>query len=103
MGDCNRDDLDREEGQDERLYESLLVLRCQTGDEAAFAELIERYHPRLKTFLAQMLRDPHAAEDVLQDVWLDVFRGVGKLRDVAAFPAWVYRVTRDRAYRLLRR
>ena len=47
--------------------------------------------------------DDHAAADALQEVWLDVFRGVTSLRDLGAFPAWVFRVARDRAYRTLRR
>src|SRR4051812_18984292 len=87
----------------DRLYESLLVLRCQTRDEAAFVELVSRYHARLRRFLAQMLRDEHAVEDVLQDVWLDVFRGIGKLRDANALVAWLFRIARDRAFRVLRR
>jgi RNA polymerase sigma-70 factor (ECF subfamily) len=87
----------------DRLYESLLVLRCQAGDERAFVELVERYHGRLRLFLRQMLRDEHAAEDALQDVWLDAFRGLGKLHDTAAFAGWLYRIARDRAYRVLRK
>jgi RNA polymerase sigma-70 factor (ECF subfamily) len=87
----------------DQLYESLLVLRCQAGDERAFVELVERYHGRLRLFLRQMLRDEHAAEDALQDVWLDAFRGLGKLRDTAAFAGWLYRIARDRAYRVLRK
>jgi RNA polymerase sigma-70 factor (ECF subfamily) len=47
--------------------------------------------------------DAHAADDALQDVWFDVFRNVGRLEDAGAFPAWLYRIARDRAYRLLRR
>jgi RNA polymerase sigma-70 factor, ECF subfamily len=35
----------------DRLYERVLVLRCQTGEEAAFAEIIERYNPRLCYYL----------------------------------------------------
>jgi RNA polymerase sigma-70 factor (ECF subfamily) len=87
----------------DRLYERVLVLRCQTGDESAFAEMVQRYHARLRTFLRSMLGDAHLADDALQEVWLDVFRGVGKLRDTGAFSGWVYRIARDRAYRLLRR
>src|SRR6266404_1885859 len=60
----------------ERIYERLLLLRCQAGD---------------------------AVEDQLQEVWFDVFRGLGGLLDLGAFPAWVYRIARDRAARRLRR
>jgi RNA polymerase sigma-70 factor (ECF subfamily) len=87
----------------DRLYEQVLVVRCQAGDEAAFAELVERYHARLGYYLRKMLGEVHRAEDVLQDVWLDVFRGVPRLADPGAFPAWLYRVARARAFRALRR
>jgi RNA polymerase sigma-70 factor (ECF subfamily) len=87
----------------ERIYERFLVLRCQTGDEAAFAELVERYHPRLRYYLGKMLGDAHRAEDALQEVWFDVFRGIPRLADPNAFPAWLYRIARGRAARELRK
>jgi RNA polymerase sigma-70 factor, ECF subfamily len=83
------------------LYERVLVLRCQAGDAAAFAELVERYSPRLRVFLLKMAGQ--AAEDALQEVWIDVFRGVTRLKDLGAFAAWLYRIARDRAYAALRR
>jgi RNA polymerase sigma-70 factor (ECF subfamily) len=86
----------------ERLYERVLVLRCQAGDESAFAELVERWTPRLRYYLRRMLDGPDA-DDALQDVWLDVHRGLGRLSEVAAFPAWLFRLARDRVFRLLRR
>ncbi len=89
----------------DRVYERLLVLRCQTGDEAAFTEIVARYQSRLRLYLRQMLAgaDSHAAEDVLQDVWLDVFRSIGRLDDTGALAGWLYRIARDRAWRVLRR
>jgi RNA polymerase sigma-70 factor (ECF subfamily) len=87
----------------ERIYERLLVLRCQAGDGAAFGELVERYGPRLRYFLRKMLRDAGAAEDALQEVWLDAYRALPRLAAPGAFPAWLYRVARCRAYRVLRR
>jgi RNA polymerase sigma-70 factor (ECF subfamily) len=86
----------------QRLYEQVLVVRCQAGDEAAFAELVERYAPRLRYYLRRML-DAGDPDDVIQDVWLDVFRGLPALNNAAAFPAWLYRVARDRVMRTLRR
>jgi RNA polymerase sigma-70 factor (ECF subfamily) len=85
----------------ELLYERVLVVRCQAGDEAAFEELMERYAPRLRYFLRKVVGDP--AEDVLQEVWLDVFRGLPRLADPQAFRAWIYRIARDRAFGHLRK
>jgi RNA polymerase sigma-70 factor (ECF subfamily) len=81
----------------DQLYERLLVLRCQTGDQAAFASLVERYSPRLRYYLRKMLGEGIAdLEDVLQEVWFDVFRSAPRLADPAAFPAWLYRIARNR-------
>ena len=83
----------------ERLYERVLVLQCRAGNEAAFANLIESYQPRLRYYLRQLLREPDSAEDVLQDVWLDVFRALPRLNNIAAFSAWIYKIARYRALR----
>jgi RNA polymerase sigma-70 factor, ECF subfamily len=83
----------------DRLYERVLVVRSQAGDEAAFEELVARYNLRLRYFLRKMLTAGDRVDDALQDVWLLAFRGLPKLADPGAFPAWIYRIARDRAYR----
>ena len=103
------------------IYERVLVVRCQAGDEAAFAELVARYDARLRYFLRKLLvagtlrvQSPgngtrsvpatwEQADDLLQDVWLDVFRHLPRLADPQAFRAWIYRIARDRAFGVLRR
>jgi RNA polymerase sigma-70 factor (ECF subfamily) len=87
----------------DRLYEQVLVLRCQARDEAAFEEIVGRYTPRLRYYLRRMLGSVQAAEDALQEVWLDAFRGLPRLIEPGAFAAWIYRLARDRAFREVRR
>jgi len=89
--------------QAELIYERLLVVRAQAGDEAAFAELVERYSPRLRYFLRKLLASTDGADDALQDVWLDVFRHLPRLADPQALVAWLYRIARDRAFGRLRK
>jgi len=89
--------------QAELIYERLLVVRAQAGDEAAFAELVECYSPRLRYFLRKLLSSTDGAEDALQDVWLDVFRHLPRLADPQAMVAWLYRIARDRAFGRLRK
>lgn len=81
----------------ERFQEQLLVLRCQAGDENAFEELVARYHSRLRYYLRRILPRPDQADDVLQEVWLAVFRALPRLADPAALAAWLYRIARDKA------
>jgi RNA polymerase sigma-70 factor (ECF subfamily) len=87
----------------DNLYERVLVVRCQAGDEGAFAELVERYQPRLRYYLHKMLAGSPASEDAAQDVWYDVVRAIPRLSNPGAFRAWLYRIARDRAWRFLRR
>lgn len=85
-----------------QLYDRLLILRCQAGDELALAELIARYSPRVRFFLKR-LTDESAADDLLQEVWFDVYRKIPRLARPAAFSTWLYRIARDKAYGALRK
>jgi RNA polymerase sigma-70 factor (ECF subfamily) len=87
----------------DHLAEQLLVLRCQVGDERAFEQIVAAYSSRLRYYLVKLIGNREAADDVLQDVWFDAYRGIRRLHDPTAFRAWIYRIARDRAYRLLRR
>jgi RNA polymerase sigma-70 factor, ECF subfamily len=79
----------------------LLVLRCQTGDETAFAKLMRLFETRTLGYLHSLVGDD--AEDVQQEVWLSVYRHVGILADPGAFRTWLFRTTRHRAIDFLRK
>ena len=85
-----------------QVYERLLILRCQAGDETALTELIARYSPGLRFFLRNLANQPASADDLLQETWLDAYRKINALRRPEAFTAWIYRIARDKAYRGLR-
>jgi RNA polymerase sigma-70 factor (ECF subfamily) len=79
----------------------LLVLRCQAGDEAAFARLLTEFGPRTLGYLQGLVGE--AAEDLQQEVWLKVYRGIASLAAPGAFRTWLYRITRHQAMDFLRR
>ena len=87
----------------DRVYWKVLVIRCQVGDRGAFEELVAQCQPRLRAFLAKMVSDKTNVDDVTQEVWMEVFRDLGKLKDPGAFLPWMYRIARNRAFRILRR
>jgi len=84
-----------------RLALEFLVLRCQTGDERAFERLLEQFGERTHRYLRGLVGD--AADDVQQEVWLAVYRGIAGLAAPHAFRTWLYRTTRNRALDWLRR
>jgi RNA polymerase sigma-70 factor, ECF subfamily len=81
----------------ERLVERLLVLRCQTGDEDAYRELVGRFGPRLRYFLRKLVGQIDRADDLAQEVWIDVLRQLPRLRDAGAFTTWLYRIAHGKA------
>lgn len=85
----------------EDLRVQMLVTRAQTGDELAFHELVSTYAARLRYYLRRLV-GREAVEDVLQDVWLVVYRELPRLRSTASFRPWLYRIARSRACRRLR-
>ena len=86
-----------------KLIEQLLLLRCQIGDKDAFAELIERYERPLRYFINRLLDNSELTEDIFQDTWLTVIRRIHGLREIDAFPAWLYRIARNKVYQQLRK
>jgi RNA polymerase sigma-70 factor (ECF subfamily) len=80
------------------LIEQLLLLRCQMGDKDAFAELIERYERPLRYFINRLLDNSELTEDIFQDTWLTVIKKIHALREIDAFPAWLYRIARNKVY-----
>jgi len=87
---------------DEGLYLQVLVVRCQLGDQAAFAQILSVCQPRLRAYLHRMLPGVHDVDDVAQEVWADVFKDLGSLAKPASFLPWLYRIAHNRAARLMR-
>lgn len=81
---------------DDRLLESLLVVRAQDGEEAAFRALFEHINPRLLAYAARIMGDRAAAADAVQDAWLAIIRRIGKLHDPMAFRPWAYRIVTNK-------
>ena len=75
-----------------------LVVRCQDGERAAFEELFEMVQPRLKYFVRRLNGGGATTEDILQDIWLSVYKKIGTLKNVQMFRVWLYRIARNRVY-----
>ncbi len=87
----------------EHIREELLVLQSQLGDEKAFTTLMDSIEDRLLYFIRRLVRDEDTAYDVLQEIWIAVFRNIQRLRDPGLFRVWVYRIAHDKAVSLVRR
>ena len=72
-----------------------LVLRARQGEVAALGVLLERHRPALLGAALALTRDPHRAEDAVQEVCVTALRRIGDVRDPAAVGAWFHAVLRN--------
>ena len=70
-----------------------IVLAAQRGDRAAFTTLYDRYRDRVYSLIFYSIGDELGAEDVLQIVFVKIYRGLPGFRFEASFATWVYRIT----------
>jgi RNA polymerase sigma-70 factor, ECF subfamily len=77
--------------------ESLLVERLRAGDEAAFAGLVERLHPAMVRLARTRVRSRAVAEEVAQDAWLGLLRGIDTFEGRSSLRSWLFRIVINRA------
>jgi RNA polymerase sigma-70 factor (ECF subfamily) len=74
------------------VHERELVERCRRGDEGAFQELVERYKDLVFAMIGRTVQDRSRAEDLAQDVFLRIHRGLPYFRGEARLSTWIYRI-----------
>lgn len=77
--------------------DSELVARLQAGEESAFVELVTRYQARLVRFAEATVGSRAVAEEVTQDTWLAVMRGIERFEGRSSFQTWLFRILLNRA------
>ena len=80
-----------------------LVDRLRSGDESAFVELVRRYQPRLLRVAEATVGRGSVAQEVTQDTWLAVFRGIDRFEGRSSFKSWLFSILLNRARSAARR
>jgi len=80
-----------------------LVDRCRLGDTNAWRTLYERYSPSVHRFISALGIPPEEREDAAQDVFMAVYRSLGRFRGEAQLSTWIYRIAARHAVRMGRR
>ena len=83
--------------------DNTLIYRVQAGEERAFAELMREYFPFVYTIVIGIVNNPHDAEEVVQDTFLNAYRGLTQLEDTAKFKSWLAEIARNCARQWLRK
>ncbi|MFJ9645501.1 RNA polymerase sigma factor [Streptomyces sp. NPDC101206] len=72
----------------------LVVVRCQLGEREAFPELVRAWHAPLWRYVRGMVGSAHLADDLAQEVWVGVVRGLPRLRQPERFAPWLFTIAR---------
>ncbi len=76
---------------------SELLERLRAGDEAAFACLVDRHHAAMVRLARGYVRSPAVAEEVAQDAWLGLLRGLDHFEGRSSLRTWLFRIVANRA------
>ncbi|MEM6349053.1 MAG: RNA polymerase sigma factor, partial [Bacteroidota bacterium] len=80
-----------------------LIERVQQGDRQAFRRLVEQHQAFALSLAVSILKDPHRAEDVLQEVLIKVFIRIKSYRFKSSFSTWLYRIVVNHSYNELKK
>jgi len=81
----------------EALSDADVMLRVKTGDESAFAFLVQKYRRPMVAFMHRMCHNPATAEELAQEVFLRVYRSRENYEASAKFSTWLYRIATNLA------
>lgn len=80
-----------------------LMRRVKRGDASALAELVDRYQQPVINFIGRTLQDFVEAEDLAQNVFLQVFKSAHRYQETAKFTTWLFTIARNLCLNELRR
>ena len=79
-----------------------LISHTQSGDEQAFADLMRAYYAFVYAIVIEIVNNPHDAEEVVQDTFLNAYRGLAQYEEQTKFRSWLAKIARNRALNWLR-
>lgn len=80
-----------------------LMLRVKRGDEAAFTELVDKYKQPVMNVVCRMIRDATEAEDIAQNVFVQVYKSAHRYEASAKFSTWLFTIARNLCLNEIRR
>ena len=83
--------------------DDVLIGRIATGDRLAMQVLFARHHVRVYRFVLRLVRDESVAEDLISEVFLDVWRQAGRFEGRSQVSTWLLAIARFKALSALRR
>ena len=78
--------------------DDVLISRAQSGDDQAFVDLMRAYHAFVYAIVIGIVNNSHDAEDIVQETFINTYRGLSQLEDTTKFKSWLAEVARETGY-----
>jgi len=75
------------------LNDNQIIPQLKEGNEMAFKELVDTFQEKVLNTCLGFVPNKHDAEDIVQDVFIEVFRSIGKFRGDSKLSTWIYRIS----------
>ena len=82
----------------EHVFDQLLILKCQSGDQKSLSLLVKRWQPKLYGRILKLTKNKDASDDITQDAWSSIVKNLDSLKDPSRFPAWAFTIANRKAY-----
>jgi len=80
-----------------QVFDELLVIQYQAGDQKALELLIKRWNPKIMVYALRNINDQQGAEDVAQEVWLAALKGIHRLQHHTKIGSWLLGITHNKS------
>ncbi|MDN5205591.1 RNA polymerase sigma factor [Fulvivirgaceae bacterium BMA10] len=87
----------------DHIFDEMLVLQAQQGDNQALTLLVRRWHKKLYGYAYKTTNNSSIAEDIVQESWQAIVKGLKNLKDPALFRPWIYRIVNNKAVDWIRK
>ncbi len=84
------------------MSEENFILKLKQGDQSAYSELLLRFSGKAYNTALGLLQNREDAEDIIQEVFIEVFQSVSGFRQQSKLSTWIYRITLTKSLELIR-
>ena len=82
--------------------EEFFIEALKNGDEKAYSQLVDDFQQRVYNTCLGFLKNPEEADDMTQEVFIEIFRSIRQFRNDAKLSTWIYRIAVNKSLGLLR-
>ena len=79
------------------------IKQSREGNEEAFTQLVERYHPKIYQAALSLLKDPSLAQDVAQESFIRAYKNLKQFRENSSFYTWLWRIAHNICIDMMRK